>query len=353
MSNPRITAPVLLVFSCVVIGSCVSAQVPIRIMPLGDSITVGHASYTTWRYWLWSDLTDAGYSVDFVGGENTVNGGTPSNINFDQDHEGHWGWQTSQILPNTLAYATAAQPDIVLLHLGTNDLANLVDVPTVLSNLALIIADLRTVNPNVTVFLAQVIPTTHFIASGLVPSLNAQIPGLASFLSTPQSQVISVDQQTGFSAMNDTWDGIHPNDTGGLKMAERWLVAIGDYLPDLHLLLSPRRGPESAYLRHLGGIPGNDVLTVYTIDPANANGGLGSGWFGGLHIPFNDIVMQYLAQVPPFFDTLDATGSSLYSISPGGLPGLSGMTLYSVSHTIDPVGGFVTASSNPVEFTIQ
>jgi len=48
-------------------------------------------------------------------------------LNFDQDHEGHWGWRTDEILNGRLAAGSLTEwldyytPDVVLIHLGTND----------------------------------------------------------------------------------------------------------------------------------------------------------------------------------------------------------------------------------------
>ena len=39
----------------------------VKIMPLGDSITHGFTNANSYRRVLWKMLTNAGYSVDFVG----------------------------------------------------------------------------------------------------------------------------------------------------------------------------------------------------------------------------------------------------------------------------------------------
>ena len=59
---------------------------PIKIMPLGDSITYGSSSTGTvgYRRLLYQLLIGVGYDVDFVG--NKTNG---SPEDFDLDHEGH------------------------------------------------------------------------------------------------------------------------------------------------------------------------------------------------------------------------------------------------------------------------
>src|SRR5439155_8135969 len=100
----------------VVARPAVSAAAPVRIMPLGDSITAGPGC---WRALLWDHLQRTGFTnIDFVG---TQQGGGCS-VPFDIDHEGHSGIAATGMadqnqLPPWLA---ATSPDIVLMHLGTN-----------------------------------------------------------------------------------------------------------------------------------------------------------------------------------------------------------------------------------------
>ena len=72
---------------------------PLRVMPLGDSITDDYTRYDTWK-----GLVEAGYVVDFVGTQTSIpssrNGEVPD-VNgqpFDQDHEGHSAWAASDML---------------------------------------------------------------------------------------------------------------------------------------------------------------------------------------------------------------------------------------------------------------
>ena len=96
-----------------------AATTTVKIMPLGDSITGGPGC---WRALLWSRLQATGYTnVDFVG---TLPGGGCNLANWDGDNEGHGGIAATAIadqnqLPPWLAATT---PDIVLMHLGTNDM---------------------------------------------------------------------------------------------------------------------------------------------------------------------------------------------------------------------------------------
>ena len=198
-------------------------------MPLGDSITEssdGHASY---RYYLWQHLMKAGHRVDFVGSQRGIPGGKLRYDDFDQDHEGHSGWRADEILLNVKGWATSAQPDIVLIHLGHNDLWQGESVTSTVEDLGAIIDTLRQVNPAVNILLAQLIPST-IPKFNTITTLNQAIAQLASKKTMTQSPVLLVDQFTGFNPPSETWDGVHPNDAGEARMADRWAVAVEQVL---------------------------------------------------------------------------------------------------------------------------
>jgi lysophospholipase L1-like esterase len=193
-------------------------------MPLGDSITQGFTGQNSYRRLLWFDLKNAGYNVDFVGSIRwTTQGITPPTPDFDLDNEGHGGWTSQQILDNVSQFASENRPDVVLLHIGTNDLNMDTPPQQTINNISGIIQKLRNQNQNVKVLLGQIIPDGNPDRS---PPLNVLIPGLATQLSTNQSPVIVVDQYTGFNNSSDTLDTYHPNDTGEWKMANRWFETL-------------------------------------------------------------------------------------------------------------------------------
>lgn len=195
----------------------------LRILPLGDSITEGGAGTATYRYWLQKDLERKGVEFDFVGSQRGVHGGQPRFEDFDLDHEGHWGWTSGEVLDRIAGWAASANPDVVLIHLGTNDLAARArEIP---GNLAAIIALLRERNPSVAIFLARLIPPAGFPTAHL-KLVNTAIEALAGELSTAESPVILVAQDAGFRPGTDTLDGVHPNESGEKKMAAKWLEAL-------------------------------------------------------------------------------------------------------------------------------
>jgi lysophospholipase L1-like esterase len=169
--------------------------------------------------------------VDFVGSLETNHGGPPPDPDFDLDHEGHWGWRADEIINGRPGEGKLADwldeytPDIVLLHLGTNDALQGQSPFDTVEELEEIIAILRADNPNVTILLAKLIPSCHPDAINII-ALNLLIPLIAEEHDTPESPVILVDQTLGFNAMAHTYDCIHPNETGENKMAERWEMAL-------------------------------------------------------------------------------------------------------------------------------
>ena len=101
----------------------------VRIMPLGDSITYDMreadlrdprptSTRTGYRSHLWYMLQNANYQADFVGSQVA---GQAINPPFDPDNEGHPGWTSLDIAERTYSYMITHQPNIVLLHIGTND----------------------------------------------------------------------------------------------------------------------------------------------------------------------------------------------------------------------------------------
>ena len=195
----------------------------IRIMPLGDSITQGASNAVSYRQPLWKMLKKTNARLDFVGSmrKNYLQVG-PTHSGFDSDHEGHWGWRTDEVLAKIDGWTEQAEPDIVLLHLGTNDIFQKQKIENTVEELRQIISILRKDNPRVEVLLAQLIPVRDRNANMKVQKLNSLLPDMAQSITTNDSPVHIVNQYEGFDVLKDTYDGIHPNEFGIVKMAQKW-----------------------------------------------------------------------------------------------------------------------------------
>ncbi|MEU7619116.1 carbohydrate-binding domain-containing protein [Micromonospora rifamycinica] len=208
-----ILAPYLLV------QPAASAAASTRVMLLGDSIT---GSNGCWRSLLWQHLQSSGYpNVDFVGTlRNPYCSGT-----FDVDNEGHGGFLATGIADGNLlpGWLSATRPNVVVMMLGTNDVWSNKGTPAILSAYSKLLAQMRANNPDVKVLVAQILPMAPAGCGNCnanVQSLNAGIPGWAATNSTSRSPVRVVDQYTGFNPAQDTVDGVHPNDTTGIRKIE-------------------------------------------------------------------------------------------------------------------------------------
>ncbi|WP_199041529.1 cellulose binding domain-containing protein [Glycomyces salinus] len=204
---------------------------PVSIMPMGDSIT---GSPGCWRGGLWEQLTDAGHEVDFVGSLSQACNPAGS----DPDHEGHGGFLVTQSVANgdTRSWLEQNTPDVLMMHFGTNDVWSAVPPAQILDAFTTIVEDLRELNPDAIILVAQIIPLHPDESFGCsdcpqrVIDLNAQIPGWAAGLSTEQSPIAVVDQWTGWVPEEDTYDGVHPDEDGNVKMAANWFEALDPIL---------------------------------------------------------------------------------------------------------------------------
>ena len=198
-------------------------------MPLGDSITESIVGLNSYRFWLYNMLINAGLNIDFVGNRSGVFGGFPSNRNFDTDHQAVTGIRADEVIPQLASIAGANDPDIVLLFLGTNDILEFQDVNSTLNDLSRIIDILREQNPLVKVLIAQITPTSRPQAQSIA-ILSQRIAQLANQKNQRISPVVAVDQFNGFSVALDTYDGLHPNTSGDIKIAGNFFNSIADLL---------------------------------------------------------------------------------------------------------------------------
>ncbi len=255
-----------------------SAQAdPVRIMPLGDSIT---GSPGCWRAILWNKLQSAGYTnIDFVGTLPPQGCALP----YDGDNEGHAGFLVTNVAKQNLlpGWLAATRPDIVLMHFGTNDVWNAIPPTTILDAYSILVDQMRASNPSMKVIVAQIIPMNPSNCpecAQRITALNALIPGWASAKSTAQSPIIVVDQWTGFNTSTDTYDGVHPNDAGDRKMADKWYPALAGLLtpaPPTGTPTEPGPQPACAVTYRIGSSWGSGFTADVTV---KNNGPAINGW---------------------------------------------------------------------------
>lgn len=209
-------------------GAAASPGKPITIMPLGDSITEG--STGNYRYVLMLKLREAGYNVAYVGSKNSYMDPT-TNLERLQ-HEGHGGKNVRWLAENMEAFYRKNPADIILMHAGHNEFADQHPIPGMLEATKNIISVARSINPHVTILLAQVISSGKLPKYSYIPAFNQELVRLAAELTTQESPVMLVNQEATFDWRTDAIeDKVHPNPEGAKKMAETWFQSLVKVLP--------------------------------------------------------------------------------------------------------------------------
>jgi lysophospholipase L1-like esterase len=196
-------------------------------MPLGDSITRGSGSTNLngYRRPLFRKLEAASHSVDFVGSQ--LNGST----DFDRNHEGHSGWSadgdsTYSIADNVFNFLGHNPADIVLLHIGTNDIE---EGHAFSADIARILNEIRRRSTDITVVLALIV--NQYPYSPETTAYNAEVSLMALQRIAEGHPIILVDMENALVYPDDLGDGVHPNNSGYAKMADVWFEALTEILP--------------------------------------------------------------------------------------------------------------------------
>ena len=224
---------------------CSTGGSPCKILPFGDSITFGvndegNAGY---RGPLFASAVAAAQKITFTGslsnGPSTVSG-----QNFPKNNEGHSGWGISEVttysngnagiatvIPSpALNSGSGGVPNIILLHIGTND-SGAFSATQMTSDLSGLLDKIIANAPDALVVVAQIIPLGYG-TNTVIKAYNQAIPGLVQQRAAAGKHVALVDMYTGFNTSTMLGsDSIHPNSTGYKFMADHWYSVIGSLLP--------------------------------------------------------------------------------------------------------------------------
>ena len=216
-----------------------SAFSSLQIMPLGNSITYGSfGNYGGYRGYLYDLLISGHYDFLFVGSRSDNSPGT-----IDPYHEGHPGWRAEMIRDNIHQWLLDNPAELVLLHIGTNDIAQMYDglsesvwkgqVQLQVNEVSQILDRIDDFSENTVVFLAQIISTTDADHKIYTTYFNQRLKLMAQARTNDNIIIVDMENGSGLvystAAGGDMADYLHPNDRGYEKMADLWFSAINSY----------------------------------------------------------------------------------------------------------------------------
>lgn len=214
------------------------AASPCKVLPLGDSITHGLQSSDSggYRSQLFKLVLAGNQTLTFLGSQ-TAGPASVSGMTFPKNHEGYDGYPIDS---GTSTYGTAGIssvipkpafntiPDIVLLHIGTNDITSTGTLAaTTSTRLDALLGKIVAAAPKALIIVAQIIPVNYTSAD--LDNYNSKIPGLVQARVAKGEHIISVDMSK-MPKTNLAADKVHPNDQGYAYMANVWYTALKPYL---------------------------------------------------------------------------------------------------------------------------
>lgn len=194
----------------------------LRVLPLGDSITLGLGAAGGYRAPLYHLLFGAGYAPDYLG---TQMGNSAANLP-DPDHEGRGGYRIANIdgiLP--MLFSAVPEPEVILLLLGVNDFLNNDNTATATNRLEALVVRLATNWPSSKIIVGSLTAVSEPLNSQIQTMYNALLPGMCERQRGLGRQVYFTDMYSALP-LADMPDQLHPNQLGYSKMATNWFASI-------------------------------------------------------------------------------------------------------------------------------
>ncbi|KAL2820693.1 SGNH hydrolase-type esterase domain-containing protein [Aspergillus granulosus] len=203
-------------------------NIPLRILPLGASITYGvHSSDGNgYRRPLRDQLRSDGWEVNMVGSQSHGN-------MRDYDVEARPGNIIDQVRSASSA-SLPCEPNIVLINAGTNDCRLGIDINHAGARMRSLIENLLSAEDmaDTLIVLSTLLPSGNAAISRNTPAVNAQYRELVQTMRAEGTRIVLAKMSGLLYPQDFTQDGqvddTHPGDTGYATMARIWYEAIKD-----------------------------------------------------------------------------------------------------------------------------
>lgn len=211
-----------------------------RIIVVGDSISQGSSGDYTWRYRLWSGITQSGAGgvsmvgprTDLFDNVRSTSGSQHYAVSFGQKaHAATWGSTFADELPRVTGRVTSASATVAIVQLGTNDMSYSLTPSQTVAAAEKMVSHLRAGNSRIKIVIGEV-PNTYnpFTGSyGLVnegASYASGVRSMAARLTTATSPITVASTRSGWDAKTHTYDGTHPNPSGEAVLANAYLRSL-------------------------------------------------------------------------------------------------------------------------------
>lgn len=207
---------------------------PLRIMPLGASITDGYqGTKAGYRGPLRGLLDAAGITFQYVGSW-TDNPGTMPLPREQQHHEGHSGFVIQSGTSGRDGIydhfddwlgPMGSQVDVFLIVIGTNDVDLDYELDTAGDRLAAMVDKLQALQPRAHIILAQLPPIAEPSEDARCVTYNQKIVSLVASRQGKGEAISTVDLHSAVP-LNELADKLHPNDAGYAKIAQAFYDGI-------------------------------------------------------------------------------------------------------------------------------
>jgi hypothetical protein len=211
----------------------------LRLMPVGDSMTIGSAGEHTWRYRIWRHLC-ATYGGPFtlVGPRETLYDKTTdaptsyayADPGFPRAHLAGWGEGWLHMAPLIGEAVRTSRADVLLVSLGLIDLGFYTNAEQTAQSVRAFTAEARSANPRIRMVWLPVIPNIRAAAdepfATQVTAFNELLAKTAADLDDRTSPVLMASVPDTWDIHTDTYDGTHPNASGEHKLAAAFAGAM-------------------------------------------------------------------------------------------------------------------------------
>ncbi|NOX63193.1 MAG: hypothetical protein GXP42_14805, partial [Chloroflexi bacterium] len=208
---------------------------PVKVMAVGDSVTYGRLS--SWgagfrhnlNYWGVAE----GLDIQWVG---QLTSPAPN-------HEGHRGATIEDIRLNVIDTAmNRYKPHVMILMIGTNNVEVDADIDAMRTAINTLVNRILQNDPNIRLILASIPPVGHrenedpavWDAKNVVAGLYSQeVERVARNKIDNGYNVVFVDIYNNLDRFADLADGLHPNDSGHIKIAQQMYPPLKSWVKDL------------------------------------------------------------------------------------------------------------------------